>query len=364
MKRIVAGSFIVIFIFVQYIYAFGYQLNKDEFIKELGQEYFYLRGQVPHDDSGTIFIEEALIKRKENINILLRLLTDKNITKNKDVSLLEGVNINSSDFIFHECIRLFNAIISLIFNNNYEYLPQAIDDEFKKLNEEDTRLINSILDKKNRFYSIYFQKVLNMSKECADISAKNYFKTGPHSKKLNKEGLDSMKELIDNGCIYSGIILNYAHALIQEGKFNNAKDEAEKQVIDLYQRYFDKLSDQDLDKSSTLEIFQIISVIENRKGNYESEIRIYKRISKLILSDKIKLENKPQWVRNGYLRLLSKSVKLRESKKIEDKEIYKNLKQVFNKKGNIFISKDDEDDGIIELGDEERKFIELIQQAE
>jgi len=364
MKRIVAGSFIVMFIFVQYIYAFGYPLNKDEFIKELGQEYFDLRSQLPYDDAGYIYTGAALIKRKENIDILLRLLTDKNITKNKDVSLLQGVNINSSDFIFNECIKLFHAIIPIIFNRNYGYLPQAMDDEFKKLNEEDKKLINSILDKKYRFYSIYFQKMSNMSKVCADIFAKNFFKTGDYSKKLNKEALDSMKELIDNGCIYSEIISNYANALIQEGEFNNAKDEAEKQVIDLYQRYFDKLSDQELDKVLTLEIFQHVSVIENKNGNHESEINIYKKISKLILADKIKLENKPQWLRYSYLKLLSKSVKLKESKKIEDNEIYRNLKEVFNKKGNIFISKDDEDDGIYKLGDEQKKFIELIQQAE
>jgi len=364
MRRIIAGSFIFIFIFVQYIYAFGYPLNKDEFIKELGQEYFDLRSQLPYDDAGNIFIDQALIKGKENIDILFRLLNDKNITKNKDVSLLEGVNINSSDFIFNECIELFYSIILLIFNRNYESIPQAIDDDFKKLSEEDQKIINSILDERNKFSSIYYQKVSNMSKECADIFAKNYFKIDPHSKKLNKEALDSMKGLIDNGCIHIIIIARYADAIIQEGEFNNAKDEAEEQVMDLYQKYFDKLSDKDLDKPTTLTFFQRISVIENRKGNHESEIEIYKKISKLILSDKIKLENKPQWVRNSYLKLLSKSVKLKELKKIEDKEIYKNLKQVFNKKGNIFILKGDRDDKIYKLGDEERKFIELIQQAE
>jgi len=362
MKKIIS-TIIFVFLFSQILNATEYPLSNELIIKEFGQNYLSLRSQLPYDDSGYFNLDEALVERDKYINILYRLLNDKSIV-NRDTSLFESVDINSSDFIFNECIFIFNAITDLIIaNGGYQYLPQALGDEFQKMGEKDKKFINSIMDNQYKFYSILYQKENKMSVECADIYAKSVFKINRFSKKLNREALKSLKEVIDKGCVHIGVLSNYSDALIKEGKFDFSRKDAKKQMAEicsLYDTYFDDLNIQELDQPTTLTFLQQISAIKGSEGDHEGVLDINRKISELILSNKIKLENKHQWIRRGYLKLLSKTVVLIKSGKFKNAdEIITNLKKVFNRKGNIFISKDD----ISDLSEEERQLIESVRQV-
>ena len=80
---------------------------------------------------------------------------------------------------------------------------------------------------------------------------------------------------------------------------------------------------------------------------------------KYISSNKIKLEEQPQWVRRGYLKLLSKSARSKDKK--HRAEIAKELQKVFKEKGNIFVLQNEKLSS--KLSQEEKQFLRSIQQA-
>ena len=172
------------------------------------------------------------------------------------------MNRNSSEFVFNECIFLFNAIFQIIDIKNYQNVYIALEDKLKLLSEEDKGLIDNIINKRYKFYSILYKKKNNMPKDCADILAQYVFDSSHYSHELNKRKLTALKQSIENGCIHIGILSHYADALIKEDEYEKSDIDAEKQIITLYNDYFDRLSEYDLNSPTVLEFLWRISSIK------------------------------------------------------------------------------------------------------
>jgi len=353
--------FLFLLFCTQLAYASEYPPSEEIIKKELGLKYYELRKQLPYDDAGHFFIDEALMKKEQVLNILLKLLNDKSIITTKKGSLFGNLSINSSMSMFYENQFIIGAITSLlVISNGYNSYSQAISDHFNKFDEKDKRIINSMVDIRNKYYSILYQKTDNMPPRCADILARYNLSAQNISREFNNEALKAFKEAIDNGCLNIGIIAHYADALIQEGKYANSLKEARKQVINLYLKYFDKLSELDLNQLAALELLQKIFLIKEEEGDLEFVLGINKKVVKLISSGRLKLEDKPQWFRRGYIWLLSKTMNVKGKNQIKQKdEIIGELKSIVNKKGNIFILKDEEMPR--DLSNQEKEFLQLIQ---
>jgi hypothetical protein len=353
--------FLFLLFCIQLVYAAEYPPNEETIKKEFGLKYYELRKQLPYDEGGNIYFDEAIVKKEKVLDILLKLLNDKTIIATKKGSLFENLNVSSSMSMFYENQFVINGIIYLlVFSNGYRSYPQAISDHFNKFDVKDKQIIKSIIDIENKYYSMLYQRIYKMPKKCSDILDKYNINTGDMSKEFNDEAIKSLKEAIDSGCIYIGILRNYMDALIQEGKYNNLQDEARKHVVSLYLKYFDELSNSDLNQLAALELLQKVSLIKEGERDVGFVIGINKKVVKLISSGRLKLEDKPQWFRVHYISLLSKTLNAKDKNQIKEKdEIIAELKSIIHKKGNIFILKDEEIPK--DLSNQEKEFLQLIQ---
>jgi hypothetical protein len=116
------------------------------------------------------------------------------------------------------------------------------------------------------------------------------------------------------------------------------------------------LDDSDLNTPTAFSFLGLISYIKNSEGDINGEFDVNKKIVKLISANKVKVEEQPQWVRMGYLKLLSKSVAPNEKIKAE---IIKDLRKVFKEKGNVFVL--NQDSQFSDIEQREKQFLELIQ---
>jgi len=366
---------ICILVFAQLVFAVKYPPSKDSLIKEFGKNYYDLRIQLPYDDAGYFFYDEAQRKKDECLAILMKLLNDKTITAKK-ISLFESLNVNSSNTVIEENDFIINAIIRLsIIGNGYRSFSEAISDNFKKFPVKDKILIMTMTEKRNIYYSIVYQRDFAMPKNCSDILAKYNYDADNISKELNEEALKEYEKSIDGGCIFIGILSHYVDAVIEEGKYKKTQLESNTKAIEIYNKFFDKLSERDLNTQTTLNLFQKLTYLDKGKDNDRIQSGINKKIAKLISDDKIKLKDQPQWVRKGYLRLLTNSVKtkkmiqkLNSSASIDavtdanNTEAVNILKNVFKKKGNVFVlSNDKKSDYYEELTKGEKEFLMMIE---
>lgn len=345
MKKIIITTVFILF-FAQVLFANAYPPSEEILVKEFGLAYYELRNQLPYDDAGSFFIDEALVNKEKNLNILLRLLNDKTVMTMSENSLFEQLNIKASKVVFDENRFIINAIIDLlIVSSGYEGYDQAISDDYRKFNE----LGKSIVKKRMQYYSLLYQKEDKMPKKCADKFSEYVLSSNVSATKY--------EALLDEGCMNIGILSHYADALIEEGKRNHTTREANKKVLELYKKYFDGLSDYELNEPTTLAFLQVIYFMKD----IDTKVLVNKKITDLISSKKLVLTDKPAWTQKSYLTLLGQTMNFKEK---ERKEIIDNLKKVTKKKSNIFGFCNKE--GILQsfdgeqLSNEEKNFLRLI----
>lgn len=373
MKKII---FIIFFLLVsQIVIAVEYPPSKDSLIKELGQNYYDLRSKLPYYNPQQIDFDVAYQDKAKYLDILLRLLNDKTITIKK-ISLFESLNGNSSDTVIYENDFIMQAIINLLrFGYKYQSVSQAVNDDFKNFSEKDRLLMKQMIGKQIYHYSILYQKKYLMTKKCADILAKYIYVGDDSSKELNKEVLQVYEKALDSDCIDIGILYRYVSATVREGKNNNTQVDSNIKAIEIFKKYFEKLPDRNLNEPTTLSLFQKLSYLDKGKDNDRIQSNINKKIAQLISDDKLKLNDQPQWVRKGYLRLLTNSVKTKKMLKnksintsidavtdANNTEAINTLKNVFKKKGNLFVLPNDEKGAHYEqLSKEEKEFLNMIE---
>lgn len=346
--------------------------------EQIGENYYELRTQLELSGSGQFMgmnclfsISDKQEKKefKDNyIQTLRRLLFDQTLTSS-EMTLYELLEASPSDFLITEIKSVIHELLNLMMietsytvgmggfsaelaraDNYTEIIPEYKGDFIKAL------LLRYQVKK------IELQQLdYKISQECLDMFVeKLMFLVSTESKILNTKAVKTAETLLDDECIYIGIIQSYARALAADGRFNGTESESNEKILLLYRDHFDKLKDPDLNKVSTMEFLRRISAIKSDQKDFAGVHSINKKVTHHIQADRIRLGEHPKWVRMRYLQLLSKSLKTGNQEHAS--EIKEEVQQIFKSKGNVFILNNEERPP--GLGPEEIQLLEQVLQTQ
>jgi hypothetical protein len=352
-------------LYLPYFIGISHASMLDGIKEQIGEEYYVLRTSVELSDGGqfmgqdyyyAIPDEQRKKKFKDNYIIALRrLLFDKTITHSRETPY-EMLEKSPSNFLITEIVHGIRELLGLMMiGTSYKAdgggfsAELAKDDKYKEIIPV---YKNDFIATHRMMYQVKkIELQMNgykMNKMCFDIWVEDLmYRVSKYSKPLNNMAINTAESLLENKCIYVGILANYSGALSNEVKFANSNGDVNLPYIEVYDKYYHKVVYEN--PNNSINYLNDVVWRKFRNGDRKGAKEIILKILDNISIGKISLRDKYLWKRLGLIRMFGM---------FPDDQIASKLKNIISEKGIIFFHDGEEITGWMK--EKDKQFLQMI----